>query len=96
MCEIIQFNTRARAQPPTVNLLPAMIDIYVGKYGKIGIDACVSTQVAADMRATELLPGMVSLFRGENGMVGFDAQVSAPVAERMLTAARNAGITIRQ
>jgi hypothetical protein len=84
MCEIIQFKTRARAQAPTQNSLPSMIDVYAGKNGKTGIDACVSAAVAAEMHGTEFLPGMQSYFRGDNGMIGFDAQVSAPVAERML------------
>ena len=75
MCEIIQFKTRARVNVPTQTFLRNSIDVYRGKHGKVGIDACVSASLASEMHATELLPGMVSYFRGDNGMVGFDAQV---------------------
>jgi hypothetical protein len=96
MCQIIQFNTRARCQVPTQATLTGTIDVYPGKNGKTGIDACVSAAVAAEMHGTEFLPGMQSYFRGDNGMIGFDAQVSAPVAKRMLAAAKRAGASIRQ
>jgi hypothetical protein len=96
MAEVIQLKTRARTHVPATNLHPSMIDIYSGRNGKVGIDACVSAQLAAEMCATELLPGMMSLFRGDNGMIGFDAEVSAPVAARMLAAAERAGASIRR
>jgi hypothetical protein len=96
MCEIIQFRSRARVETTSQNLPPDMIDVYEAKNGKTGIDACVSAALAAEMHVTEFLPGMMSCVRGNNGMVGFDAQVSAPVAERMLMAARRAGVSVRR
>jgi hypothetical protein len=76
-----------------------MIDVYKGKRGLVGIDACVAPTLAAEMLAAMMHGAALEIYacqEREGGMVGIDAQVSASVAARVLTKAELAGVQIRR
>jgi hypothetical protein len=75
-----------------------VIDIYRGKAGRRGIDACLTLALAAEMRA--LLPhegaSGLHFYQAEvGGMVAIDVEVPPAVAARAVAMAKSAGALIR-
>jgi hypothetical protein len=94
MGEVIQFPIRTRAPVLAPDTFCGSIAVYRGENGKVGIDACVPTTIAREMYG-DVLPGIVSLFEHE-GRTGFDTQISERAAERVVAAAKRAGVTIER
>ena len=76
-----------------------MIDVYRGKAGRVGIDACAPLALVAEMLAVLPANAASALYvnqPSEGGMVAIGVEVLAPVARGLLAAAENAGAIIRR
>jgi len=76
------------------------VQVYKGNAGRIGIDAIVPLSVAVKMLKPMSARGASSgLYFNQpkaGGLVAIDVQALAPVADRVLAAAKRAGIPIRR